>query len=141
MVNTSGITQPGTKPKYQKSSLTSDEAARIHAQLQQVMLKEKLFKNPELNLGELAESLSIHPNNLSQVINSFENKTFYDYINSLRIDEFKNLVADPQNNQYTLLSLAFECGFNSKTAFNRNFKKSTGLSPSEYMSKNSIHLV
>lgn len=141
VVNTSGINQPAAKPKYQKSSLTAEEATRIHEQLKQVMLKEKLFKNPELNLGELAETLDIHPNNLSQVINSFESKTFYDYINSLRIDEFKKLVTDPESKQYTLLSLAFECGFNSKTAFNRNFKKSTGLSPSEYMSKNSIQLV
>lgn len=138
--NTSGINQPATKPKYQKSSLTGEDAARIHKQLQQVMLKEKFFKEPELDLGELAGKLGVHPNNLSQVINSFENKNFYDYINNLRVEEFKKLVTDSANQQYTLLSLAFECGFNSKTAFNRNFKKATGISPSEYLNQVSIKL-
>ena len=129
-----------TKRKYQKSSLTADEARRIYKQLHQLMFKDKLFKDPELNLGQLAENLNVHSNVLSQVINSFENKSFYDYINGLRIEEFKTLVADPVNRQYTLLSLAYECGFNSKTAFNRNFKKVTALSPSEYLSQIKVNL-
>jgi AraC-like DNA-binding protein len=128
------------KPKYQKSSLTPAEATKIHEELNKLMLNEKLYKDAELNLGELSEKLDVHSNSLSQVINSFENKNFYDYINHLRIEEFKKLVADPSNNQYTLLSLAFECGFNSKTAFNRNFKKATGLSPSEYLEQVKINL-
>lgn len=134
------IVQPDSKPKYQKSSLSGDEAKRIHEHLHQLMVHEKLFKDPDLNLGELASKLAVHQNVLSQVINSFESKTFYDYINSLRIEEFKTLVADPSNSQYTLLSLAFECGFNSKTAFNRNFKKATGSSPSEYLNQLKINL-
>ena len=124
---------PDARQKYQKSSLTEEEAMRIHKQLQHFMIKDKLFKEPELNLGQLAETLNVHSNVLSQVINSFEDKTFYDYINDLRIGEFKTLAANPVNRQYTLLSLAYECGFNSKTAFNRNFKKVTGLSPTEYL--------
>lgn len=135
-----GTTKPAAKAKYQKSSLNEENAKSIHQQLQQLMTRDKLFKDPELNLGELAEKLSVHSNTLSQVINSFESKTFYDYVNSLRINEFKTLAADPANNQYTLLSLAFECGFNSKTAFNRNFRKATGLSPSEYLNQLKIKL-
>ncbi|HET9745949.1 MAG TPA: helix-turn-helix domain-containing protein [Chitinophagaceae bacterium] len=131
---------PDAKLKYQKSSLTAEEATRIHQQLEHLMLKDKLFKDPELSLGQLAEMLNVHSNVLSQVINSFENKNFYDYINSLRIAEFKTLAADPGNRQYTLLSLAYECGFNSKTAFNRNFKKVTGASPTEYLSKVNVNL-
>jgi AraC-like DNA-binding protein len=131
---------PDAKPKYQKSSLSEGEAKRIHEHLHQLMANEKLFKDPDLNLGELAAKLDVHQNVLSQVINSFESRTFYDYINGLRVEEFKILVADPVNNQYTLLSLAFECGFNSKTAFNRNFKKTTGLSPSEYLDQIKINL-
>ena len=132
--------EPDTKKKYQKSSLTAEEATRIHQQLQQFMLKDKLFKDPELSLGQLAEMLNIHSNVLSQVINSFEDKIFYDYINGLRIEEFKTLVTNPDNQQYTLLSLAYECGFNSKTAFNRNFKKNTGFSPTEYLSQVKVKL-
>lgn len=132
--------EPDVKLKYQKSSLTDEEAKKIHEKLGQLMHKDNLFKNPELNLGELAEILQVHPNTLSQVINTFENKTFYDYINGLRIEEFKTLVSDPGSRQYTFLSLAFECGFNSKTSFNRNFKKATGLSPSEYLTQVKVNL-
>src|SRR5687768_13631625 len=135
-----GTDQATAKQKYQRSSLTAVNATRIHEQLQQLMIKDKLFKDPELSLAELAEILKIHPNTLSQVINSFENKTFYDYINGLRIEEFKTLVTDPGSRQFTLLSLAFECGFNSKTAFNRNFKKVTGQSPSDYLNQVKIKL-
>ena len=127
--------ETAVKRKYRKSSLSGKEATRIHDQLQLFMLKDKLFKDPDLSLGQLADTLNVHPNVLSQVINSFEDKTFYDYINGLRIEEFKKLVINPTSGQYTLLSLAYECGFNSKTAFNRNFKNVTGLSPTEYLSQ------
>ena len=97
------------------------------------MQEEKLYKNSELTLADLSQKLNVHPNVLSQVINSAEQKNFYDYINCQRIEEFKRIILLPENQKFTLLSLAFECGFNSKTAFNRNFKKATGISPSEYL--------
>ena len=73
-----------------------------------------------------------HPNYLSQVINEVEGINFYDYVNRLRVEEFKRLLSLPENQRFTLLALAYDCGFNSKSAFNRCFKKTTGLSPSEY---------
>lgn len=121
------------KIKYEKSSLTNSDLQSIHQKLTLIMTDEKVFKNPDLTLAELSQKLNIHPNILSQVINSAEGKNFYDYINSQRVEEFKKLILLPENQKFTLLSLAFECGFNSKTAFNRNFKKATGLSPSEYL--------
>jgi AraC-like DNA-binding protein len=89
----------------------------------------------------LAQSLNVHPNNLSQVINTFEGKTFFDYVNQKRIEEFKRIVSLPENQKFTLLALAHDCGFNSKTSFNRNFKNCTGLSPSEYLREAKIELV
>jgi len=77
--------------------------------------------------------LTVHPNNLSQVINSLENKNFNDFINEQRVEEFIKCVSDPGSRQFTLLALAFDCGFSSKASFNRNFKKYTSLSPSEYL--------
>jgi AraC-like DNA-binding protein len=130
----------GARVKYQKSSLTDEAAAKIHGQLGELMEKEQLFRNPELTLGEVARQLGVHPNILSQVINTFERKSFYDYINGQRIEEFKKVIATPDSRQFTLLALAFECGFNSKTAFNRNFRKSTGLSPSEYLRQAHVSL-
>lgn len=121
------------KIKYEKSGLSNTELQSLHQKLTQIMTDEKLYKNPDLTLAELSQKLNIHTNILSQVINSAEGKNFYDYINSQRVEEFKKLILLPENEKFTLLSVAFECGFNSKTAFNRNFKKATGLSPSEYL--------
>jgi AraC-like DNA-binding protein len=121
------------KKKYAKSGLNEDTANVLHQQLKNLMETERLFIEPELTLTDLAIRLDVHPNYLSQVINELEGVNFYDYINTLRVEEFKSLVLLPQNQKYTLLALAYDCGFNSKTAFNRFFKKATDLSPSDYL--------
>ncbi|PWN70567.1 AraC family transcriptional regulator [Chryseobacterium phosphatilyticum] len=118
--------------KYQKSGLTENSIADIHMRLLHLLTDEKPFVNPNLTLNELADMLKVHPNYLSQVINSKEGKNFYELINEKRIEEFLRKISQPESKQYTLLSIAFECGFNSKTSFNRNFKKYTGVTPSEY---------
>ncbi len=128
------------KIKYQKSKLSEEETKRIHSIVNKLMIEEKLYKNPEISLADLAQKISVHPNILSQVINSIEGKNFYDYINFHRVEEFQRLVLLPNSNQYTLLSLAFESGFNSKTSFNRNFKKVTNLSPSDFLKQENILL-
>lgn len=126
--------------KYQKSSLIEPVIKEIHQKLVFIMQSEKLYKNPTLTLSELARRLDVQSNHLSQIINSIEKKNFFDYINSQRIEEFKAIVTFPENRKFTLLYLALECGFNSKTSFNRNFKKVTNLSPSEYLNKRNIEL-
>jgi len=129
-----------TKVKYEKSGLAEDQAGRIYERLVQVMTEQKLFRESELTLAGLAKTLEVHPNHLSQVINSYEGKNFYDYINFHRVEEFRKLAPRPDNKNYTLLSMAYECGFNSKTSFNRNFRKVTGISPSEYLVQQHISL-
>ncbi len=121
------------KRKYQKSGLREDSSETLHRNLDTLMNKEKIFRESELSLTELALRLNTPPNYLSQVINEREGKNFYDYINTLRIEEFKRIVANPNSRKYTLLALAQECGFNSKSSFNRYCKKVTGKSPSEFM--------
>lgn len=124
--------EPGTL-KYQKSTLSEEDIAEIHEKLQRLMAEQKPFKNPDLTLDELARSLDVHPNYLSQVINSKEKKTFYDLINEKRVDAFIKNITQPVSQQYTLLAIAYDCGFNSKASFNRNFKKYTGHTPSHYL--------
>lgn len=131
---------PYTKLKYEKSSLNTENLQEIHLKLISLMKDEKCFKDPEITLPDLAKKLDVHPNSLSQVINSIEQKNFYDYINAMRVEEFKSICIIPKNQQFTLLALAFECGFNSKTSFNRNFKKVTNLSPSDFLKSTNISL-
>jgi AraC-like DNA-binding protein len=119
--------------KYQNSALDENAVSLIYKELVAIMDEKKPYVNPDLKLSELANMLNVHPNNLSQVINSVTNKSFYDLINERRIQEFLHLVTLPENKKYTLLTLAFECGFNSKASFNRNFKKIVGKSPSAYL--------
>ena len=135
-----GSVSDSEKTKYLKSGLSEQEQLQIHERLLRLMEQERLFANPELTLGETAQQLNIHPNYLSQVINSVAKKNFYDFINSWRVEEFNKAVMQPENQKYTLLSLAYECGFNSKTSFNRNFRKITGFSPSEYLKQYNLNL-
>ena len=130
-----------TYTKYQRSSLTEEEAGMIHKQLLQLMHTEKPFTDPDLTLNDLAGKLSVHPNHLSQVINTKEAKSFYDLVNENRVEEFIRLSKQSGSQQYTLLGLAFDCGFNSKASFNRNFKKYTGMTPSEYLSQSAGEVV
>lgn len=124
--------------KYQKSSPGNDAIQAIYERLVHRMKNEKLYKDPELNLNYVAQLLDVHPNILSQTINSMEGKNFYDYINRQRIDEFKRIASLPENQKFTILSLAFESGFNSKTSFNRNFKKYMNCSPREFLKSQNI---
>jgi len=119
--------------KYSKSGLTEEAAARLHSQLSELMEKEKIFRESELTLAILAGRLNTAPNYLSQVINEREGKNFYDYINTLRIEEFKKEAGIPENRKFTILGMAYDCGFNSKSSFNKYFKKVTGISPMEYV--------
>lgn len=126
--------------KYQKNSPGDEVIRTVYEKLVERMAHEKLYKDSELNLNHVAELLDIHPNILSQTINSVENKNFYDYINRHRVEEFKRIASLPENQKYTILSLAFESGFNSKTSFNRNFKKYMNCSPREFLKSQNLNL-
>jgi AraC-like DNA-binding protein len=127
------VIENNPRRKYANSGVTGEMSREIHQRLVQLMQEEKLFTEPDLSLSILADKINVHPNYLSQVINEIEGKTFFEYINSLRVEEFKRLAALPESRQFTIMSLAYDCGFNSKSSFNKNFKKATGLSPSEYL--------
>ena len=100
--------------------------------VKQYMAQQKPYINPKLNLIELGHQLQLPPYLLSKIINNGFGKNFFDFINGYRVEEFKRRVDDPQFRNYTLLSIAFDVGFNSKTAFNRSFKKITNQTPSSY---------
>jgi AraC-like DNA-binding protein len=127
------LNETGNNRKYVKSGLTGEMALDLHRKLNKLMQEKKIYTESKLSLSELAKQLDTLPNYLSQVINEKEGKSFYDYINTLRIEEFKRLISKPENQKYTIESLSYECGFNSKSSFNKNFKKATVQSPSAYL--------
>lgn len=120
------------KEKYAKSGLTKESISEIYTALKNVMNKKSYYKNPDLTLVELAKILNIHPNYLSQVINEIEGKNFHNYINGLRIKEFIKLASIEENKKYTKISLAYDCGFNTKSTFNKYFKLQTGKTPTDF---------
>ena len=100
--------------------------------LRKLMLEESLYLKQELSLGETANKLGIHAHQLSKLLNAQLQKSFFEFVNEYRVDEFKKLVSDPKNKHLSLLGLAMEAGFNSKATFNRFFKNSMGITPSEF---------
>lgn len=123
-----------SKAKYVNSGLDDAELHRLHQLLIQKLQTEKPYLNSELTLQQLAATINAPVHHLSQVINEKEKKNFYDLINEWRIEEFLKEVKNEKNKNYTLIAIAYDCGFNSKASFNRNFKKYTGKTPTEYLS-------
>lgn len=121
-----------TGPKYERSSLTKEQAAEAEKLLVAVMESDKLYLEEELSLRSLAEKTGLPAAHVSQVINERLKKNFYDFINGYRIEEAKRILRDPRRDNQKILAIAFDTGFASKGAFNRVFKKFTGLTPSEF---------
>ncbi|ELR72826.1 Transcriptional regulator, AraC family [Fulvivirga imtechensis AK7] len=117
---------------YERSGLTPEQAATYHQKLLQLMTKSKPYLNGELSARDLARELDISINHLSEILSKRQNQNFFDFVNSYRVAEVKQKMHDPAFRQLTLLGIAFECGFNSKTSFNTIFKKFTGQTPSQY---------
>ena len=111
---------------------SAKQLLRISEQLTQLMHDEKPFLNPTLKLGELAEILGTNPSILSAVINTVFEKNFNDFINEYRVQEVIAKMSNPELDKLTLLALAFDSGFNSKSSFNSVFKKVTGKTPNSY---------
>jgi len=123
---------PKTLTKYAGSRLTDSEAQQHAEKLTDYMNSSKPYLNPDLSLSQLAEEIGISSHYLSQVINEKFKLNFFDFVNRYRVEAFKENIKDPRYSNYSFLGIAFECGFNSKSAFNRIFKQVTGLTPSQY---------
>jgi AraC-like DNA-binding protein len=115
-----------------KNGLTEDELTLWKTKLSKLMQTQKPYLQPDLTLSDLAGLLKTNTSIVSQVINSGFSKNFNDFINGFRVDDYLEKAATPQYKHLTLLAIAFECGFNSKTTFNRAFKKIKGKAPSDF---------
>ena len=117
----------------------SDEGPQGAAEiLEKGMKEEKWFKNPSLSLREVAENVNISSNKLSWLLNERIGQNFNEYINSFRLENFKENALNPANSHLTLLAIAYDSGFNSKSVFNAFFKKAEGITPKTWLRSNQI---
>jgi len=127
-----------TQPIGVKRKIISDENLMdIKLKLNKIMSLEKPYLESSLNLIKLAELMQITPHQLSYAINKGFNENFFEYVNKFRVEEAKKLLITNEKENSTILAIAFESGFNSKTAFNATFKKLTNKTPSEFKKSSS----
>ena len=118
--------------KYEGSLLTVDQHEGLRRRLTECMMVEKPHLEGKLTLQELASKMESNPKDLSQVINQGFGQNFFDFVNAYRVEEFKRLATLERLENETLLAIAFEAGFNSKSTFNAAFKKITGITPIQF---------
>lgn len=109
-------------------SLKSDSISKLEC----FLVTERNFLNPQLSQEKVAEKLGISAGHLSKTMNTELNQSFKEYLNTLRVEEAKLYLRNPEFSNYTLVAIGLEAGFNSKSAFNVSFKKITGVTPSEF---------
>jgi len=114
------------------STLSAETIVQIIASLKKSMTDDKLFLNPNLNLNILSEHTSIPQKTISFILNQNLNKSFSEFVNEYRIEAFKEKILQPETDNLTIAGIAVECGFSSQATFQRIFKQSTGVSPSEF---------
>ena len=118
--------------RYSRSGLTNEKAIAYLHSLQEYMTIHKPYLDPELSVHELSQKIGISKNHLTQVVNENLGKNFYEFANDYRIQEVKQLMSDQNFENLNLSALGLQSGFKSKTGFNTNFKKATGLTPSQW---------
>ncbi|MEM7181297.1 MAG: AraC family transcriptional regulator [Spirochaetota bacterium] len=118
--------------KYSRQSLAEKTRKKYLTQIQSYMKTERPYLNEELSLHDIAEATGIPVHHFSMVINIELEQNFFHFVNSYRVQEAQRLLANPQLADQTILRIAFDAGFQSKAAFNKIFKKQTGITPGEF---------
>jgi AraC-like DNA-binding protein len=122
------------KKRYERSILEGLDTEAIGNRLSELMSIDRLYRDYELGIEHVADKLSISTHQLSRFLNEKMNMEFRNYINSFRVDEAKKLLStDPE---HSIMSICFHVGFSSKSAFNSAFKKFTGMTPTDFRTKN-----
>lgn len=133
-VNEYPINKESKSLKYASSKLSEDQRTQIFNMLDKLINEERLFTYTDLNLGIISDRLGYNSNKISESINYVAKCNFNDYINHKRVSAVKLKIENGEHHTKTLLALAFESGFNSKTSFNRAFRKHTKKTPSQFVS-------
>ncbi|MCF7833286.1 MAG: helix-turn-helix domain-containing protein [Candidatus Marinimicrobia bacterium] len=125
------------KPRYVRSGLKPINIQKLKERLIELMDKDRLYQDPELSILEVAQKLRVPRHHVTQILNEELGKNFYTFINEYRIEDAKQRLKNPKNNNLTVLAIGYDAGFNSKSSFNTLFKKFVGMTPSEYRAQGS----
>ncbi len=117
------------------SSMGRDQSHELKAKILEILEKEKIYLNGDLSAREFCNRLSINSRYFSELINQEFGYSFTYLINSYRIREAKKMITDPQYAHLSFMGIAMEVGFNTKNTFTRAFKRHTGMTPTQYKSK------
>lgn len=123
------------QPDNDKNPKLLEDLSEKKMELEKVMKDQSLYRIPTLSLQDMSRELNVSKEQISTIINQGFGMNFNDYINALRIEEIKNRLELGDSTRFTILGIALESGFNSKTTFNRAFKKYTGFTPIQYLKK------
>jgi len=123
---------PEPPKKYQKSALGPEQARRVAGRIKAAMREDRLYLDPNLSLQKLAAHIAVAPNTISQTLNETLGESFFAYVNRWRIEAAMPLI---RTSDRTVLDIALEVGFNSKSAFYKAFKATTGVTPVQYKGK------
>lgn len=119
------------RPEPSPVERDDSEAMARFSQIDALVRDRELWREPRLTLADLARETGLSPREVSRSINTGSGSSFSRYINLMRLDAINALMADPAQKRRTVIELAYEVGFNSKSAFNRIFREETGRTPSE----------
>jgi AraC-like DNA-binding protein len=139
--NLSSADITSTKKDEEKGTanvLDKDQIKKLKGKLLSYFKEDEPFLNPQLNLQFVAQVLELNNNKISFLINQAFDVNFNDFVNSYRLKHFKLIALDSNNSHLTILGLAYDSGFNSKTVFNTYFKKIEGVTPRAWMKANSL---
>ena len=114
--------------KYEKSALDHDRLERIARKIEAAMVEDVLYRDPNLSLWDLAKHIGVTSHYVSQALNTNLNKSFFDLVNGWRI---KDAITQLNTTDQTILAIAYDVGFNSRSAFYKAFKRETGTTPSD----------
>ncbi len=121
--------------KYTRSGLKDKQAEAYLEKLISYVEEKKPYLDRDLSIQDLSDSTGISRHHITQVLNEKHKKNFFTFINEYRVKEVIARFSDPKNNYFTILAIAYDSGFNSKTTFNSIFKSQTGMTPSEFREK------
>lgn len=129
--------QEVSEVEYQKVKVSEEESQIILKKMEDYMVHEHAYRNPDLKRSDIAEAIGTSVVKLSLVLNQQLNKSYYAYVNHFRLEEFKRLIDEGEYKRYTVTALSEQCGF-KRTSFFSTFRKVEGMTPAEYLKTKNI---